>query len=305
MIEAAIAEAHRRRSGSDADVGAEVEHYQRTLPIVAQAWQLTPVQWLPGGVTVPPMAVTMSDGVDAVLKIQPPGRLDVAAQVLIAAAGDGYVRVLAWDPGHGALLTERLGEELWQHSPDLIGQARVIVPLLRRAWRVPLSSGESIGGKAEGLRQVLARLGDRYGGEAPTARLLAERYASQLAADEAAEVVCHGDPHANNVLRRGTGWALIDCDGFIGERAYDLGVVLRDGCAEFERAESARPGTGVELLGDGCRRLAGLSGVDANRVWRWGFTERVTTGLYLYWLGHPDEGARFLRTAETIAQTVG
>jgi streptomycin 6-kinase len=55
-------------------------------------------------------------------------------------------------------------------------------------------------------------------------------------------VVCHGDPHAGNVLRRGDGWALIDPDGFVGERAYDLGVVMRDACREITDAEASQPG---------------------------------------------------------------
>lgn len=301
VIEDAIAEARSRGLRSARDLTRDVEHYARTLPAVCADWGLEPLAWLPGGVNPPPLEVRTTAGESAVLKLQPPGTQDVAAAVLRAAAGAGYVRVLRWDAARGALLTERLGESLWDVRDDLDGQARVIVPLLRRAWTVPREVGRPFESKAAGLRRILERLGPRYGARAPAVLRQAAGYADRLAVDEAPEVVCHGDPHAGNVLRRGAGWALIDPDGFAGERAYDLGVVLRDACLEFAEAETVRPWGGVELLRSGCRVLADLGEVPAERIWRWGFVERVTTGLYLHWFGYPEEGARFLATAELLA----
>lgn len=305
MIGAAGAEARRRQAISGRDLTAEVAHYESGLPEVCAAWALRPTEWFGGGVNPPPLAVITADGTSAVLKLQLPGVQDGAAAVLRAAAGDGYVRVLGWDAPRGALLTERLGESLWEARRDLAGQARVIVSLLRRAWRVPLPVGRPFESKALGLRQILADLGPRYGGAASAALELAADYAGSLVAGEHGEVVCHGDPHAGNVLRRADGWVLIDPDGFIGERAFDLGVVLRDACLEFAEAEAARPGAGVALLRDGSRLLAELGGADADRVWRWGFVERVTTGLYLHWFGYPGQAVRFLSAAETIARAEG
>lgn len=302
VIAAAIVEARRREAISGRDLGADVAHYESVLAQVCDAWALTPTEWFGGGINPPPLAVVTSDGTSAVLKIQTPGAQDVAAAVLLAAGGDGYVRALDWDASSGALLTERLGSTLWNAHGDLAGQIRVVAHLLRQAWAVPMSVGRPFESKASGLHGILADLGRRYGEAAPAALELAVDYAEQLAADERAEVVCHGDPHAGNVLRRGDGWALIDPDGFVGERAYDLGVVVRDACLEFDDAESRRPGAGVALLRDGCQLLAELGDAAPARVWRWGFLERVTTGLYLHWFGYPDDGDRFLTTAETIAR---
>ena len=104
--------------------------------------------------------------------------------------------------------------------------------------------------------QILADLGPRYGSDLGEAIGWATGYARELADTERPEVVCHGDPHAGNVLRRGSGWALIDPDGFVGERAYDLGVVLRDACDEFAAAEAAGAGAaggaGEALLRERC-----------------------------------------------------
>ena len=302
VIEAAIREARRRQSVSDRDLGSEVEHYAQALRSVSAGWGLEAEAWLSGGVNPPPIAVRTEDGSRAVLKVQLPGAQDAAVAVQQAAAGIGYARVLRWDASRGALLTEKLGESLWEDRNDLVGQARVIAPLLRQAWAVPLEVGSPWESKAVGLAKIVATLGPRYGSAAPGALALAATHAEFLAASERAEVVCHGDPHAGNVLRRGEGWALIDPDGFVGERAYDLGVVLRDACVEFLAAEATHLGGGVEFLRQGSRLLAELGGASPDRVWRWGFVERVTTGLYLHWFGHAEHGAQFLEIAETIAR---
>jgi hypothetical protein len=55
------------------------------------------------------------------------------------------------------------------------------------------------------------------------------------------------------------------------------------------------------MLRDECRRLAELASADPERVWRWGFVERVTTGLYLRWHGRARESATFLDTATLLA----
>lgn len=300
-IEQAIAEARRRLGISDRDVSSSVEHFAAVVRPVCADWGLTAECWLDGGVGMPTLAVSSLDGTSGVLKISQPGALDAAVRVMRAAAGRGYVRVLAWDARCGALLTERLGRELWMEAPTLVEQAQVVVPLLRDAWRVPLDCGSPFGGKASGLLGILADLGARYGTEHPDALVLAHRYASELAATERPEVVCHGDPHPGNVLQREAGWALIDPDGFVGERAYDLGVVLRDACGEIVVMEASEPGSGVTFLREACRQLADLADADPERVWRWGFVERVTTGLYLRWFGYAGESATFLDTAAKLA----
>ena len=55
------------------------------------------------------------------------------------------------------------------------------------------------------------------------------------------------------------------------------------------------------MLLDACRLLAESANVDPERLWRWGFVERVTTGLYLGWHGHARESLAFLETATLLA----
>lgn len=301
-IEDAIAEAERRLAISDRDVLASTEHFVTSVRAVCRDWRLTAERWLDGGAGTPTLAVTREDGTAGVLKIAEPGRLDTAARVMGAADGHGYARVLAWDANRGALLTERLGHALWAEATTPAQRAELTLPLLQDAWRVSLECGSPFAGKASGLLAILADLGPRYGHQHPDVLAQATRYARELAASERPEVVCHGDPHAGNVLRSGQGWALIDPDGFVGERAYDLGVVLRDACGEIVAAEESESGSGVTLVREECRRLAELADADPQRVWRWAFVERVTTALYLRWHGYGDESATFLETAVILAR---
>lgn len=300
-IDDAVAEAERRRSISDRDLTASVHHFGSVVRTVCQEWELTVEGWLPGGAGTPPLAVRRSDGSAAVLKIAEPGVLDEAVRVMKAADGVAYAEVLAWNAGRGAMLLERLGRSLWTEASHLSGQGQVLVPLLQEAWRVPLRCGRPFQSKASGLLTILADLGPRYGTQHQDVLVVATEYAKQLAASETPEVVCHGDPHAGNVLRRGGGWALIDPDGFIGERAYDLGVVMRDAWHEITAAEAFRSGSARPMLLEECRRIAQHANVDLERVWQWGFVERVTTGLYLGWHGHTRESATFLETATLLA----
>ncbi|GAB3591014.1 aminoglycoside phosphotransferase family protein [Angustibacter peucedani] len=302
MLDAAVAEARRRAALSDRDASAEVEHYAAVLEPVCARWHLTPLRWLDGGAGTPTLAVATDDGTPAVLKVAPPGELDGATDLMRAADGRGYARVLRWSPDDGAVLLEQLGDDLWSATTSVLAQADITVPLLRQAWEVPLAAGRPFEGKARGLLEILADLGPRYGDEHPAAVRLATSCARALSTSEPAEVVCHGDPHGRNVLRRNDSWAFVDPDGFVGERGYDVGVVLRDACHELLAAEQATPGGGAALLRRAADHAAGLADLDPDRVWRWAYVERVTTGLYLRWFGHVEESETFLRTATLLAR---
>lgn len=127
------------------------------------------------------------------------------------------------------------------------------------------------------------------------------RYASELAASERAEVVCHGDPHAGNVLRLGAGWAFIDPDRFVGDAPTTWGVVLRNRAGRswrrrlsttaratrcWARSADAWPSSRTSIptaCGAGVRRAR-------------------HTGLYLRWHGHAVALATFLDTAAVLGR---
>ena len=88
----------------------------------------------------------------------------------------------------------------------------------------------------------------------------------------------------------------VDPDGFVADRAYDLGVAMRDWSERL-----LEPQTLAGLPRISARTLAERSGVDATRIWEWGFIERVSTGLYLLdVVRSPAVGIPYLRSAEQL-----
>jgi streptomycin 6-kinase len=154
---------------------------------------------------------------------------------------------------------------------------RCIAETLRLAWQDPGGSRPAPGGQASGLFELIVRLWDGWRPPIPEAvRDQALTFADQLrVVPESELVVVHGDPHPGNLLavrpRRGApnGWCFVDPDGFVADRAYDLGVALR-GWTWLPTGDAARP-----RAEHYCSVLAQQSGVDPVRIWRWGFIERV------------------------------
>jgi streptomycin 6-kinase len=83
-------------------------------------------------------------------------------------------------------------------------------------------------------------------------------------------------------------------DGFRGDAAYDLGVVLRGWCPQLLAGDTR------SLAHRYCRLLAARTGIDERAIWVWGFVERVSTGLYALSLGAEELAQPFLATAEAL-----
>lgn len=256
------------------------------------------------------------DGTALVLKLALP-EPGSAGQIatLLRAGGRGYVRVLGHDADRFALLMEHLGAPLSELALPPERQIAVLCATLRRAWRVPRSPDlltEAAEDKATGLAVLVERLWrdlDRPCSVAAYDRAMtyAERRAGAHRASRA--VVVHGDPHPGNLLRlpaSGTpragaesGFVFVDPDGFLADPAYDLGVVLRDWCAELLSGDARR------LARRYCALLAEESGADGTAVWEWGYLERVSTALYLRAHGAEAPSRPYFATAEILADVDG
>ncbi len=279
------------------------------IATISGAWSLTIGDVLDGGKGAYVARVRTGDGMPAVLKIAPPVP-DFANQVrtIVAAEGHGYVRLYAYNLDHNAALMEPLGPTLVTVSPSVERSVDVLASMLRETWLVPASAATAVAAgndKASQLIRLITNLWVELG-EPCSRRLrdLAVRYAEQRAAafDAGTSVVCHGDPHAGNALavpaaRSGAeaGFVFIDPDGFLCDREYDLGVVIR-GWPEVLLA-SDDP---VTQLRGYANRLAAATGVDDQVIWEWGFVERVSSGLFLQWKGHEGEGRTFLDSGEAL-----
>lgn len=293
----------RARVASLGDAGAAwLEGLPAVLAELAAAWQLTLGRPIAGGSASYVVGARTARQDDVVLKVAIRGDgLAEQVEVLQRAGGRGYVRLLAVDLSRHALLLERLGPSLDQSRRTPEDQLARLADTLALAWQDPL--GRPPLAKAAGLAQLISEAWPRLGhpcSERVVAQALA--YAEDLREiDEGELVVVHGDPHPGNALAasrpRGeaeAGYCFVDPDGFVAERAYDLGVALRDWSRRLSGDDARAVAEGY------CRLLADRSGVSQERIWKWGFLERVSTGLYVMSFGATALGQTFLVTAERL-----
>lgn len=295
-----------------ASLGAAGTEWEASLPGLlvdrARAWSLTIGKPLTGGSASYVVRVTTEHGEPAVLKLSiPDEQTGRQVETLRRANGRGYARLLAADVGQGAILMESLGSSLDRSGAAPEQQLAVLAETLQRAWMPAIDDdGPAVGqDKASLLAIAITEFRAALGPVCPdavVARALA--YADRLRHVEPAELrLVHGDPHPANLLeielpRPGgeTGWAFVDPDGFVADRAYDLGVAVRDWCSRIT------PDQGIATIRGYCAVLAERTGVDAQRIWAWGYLERVSTGLYVTSFGAERLGRQFLDSAALLLE---
>jgi streptomycin 6-kinase len=295
----------RARMTSLGDRGADwAERLPGVLAGLARDWGLELGRALPGGSNSYVVRAVAADGSAAVVKVvlDDDGLAD-QARVLADAAGRGYARLLRIDLDRGALLLEALGAPLQASGRSSEDQLRVLADTLAVAWQSsPLDRVPTEADKAVGLAGLVTEHWERLGRPCPVGvRDQALRYADLLAdAPGESLVVVHGDAHPGNALavprpRSGaeTGYCFVDPDGFVADRAYDLGVAIRDFSATVLR--EGRP-----IVESYARLLADRTGVDATRIWQWAFVERVSTGLYVLGFGAEQVARPYLDSAEVL-----
>jgi streptomycin 6-kinase len=273
---------------------------------LAGEWDLRIGRTLPGGSEALVAEARMADGQDAALKIAIPGLDPTASELrtLLAAQGRGYARVLRRDWARSAMLLERLGPQLAELGLPVDAQIEGICGTLLEAWApapggAPFQTGAE---KAESLVRFIEATWQELGKPCDERTIdTALRFAAVRgrAFDPATAVLAHGDAHAwNTLLVPGDGprrYKFVDPDGLLIERAYDLGIPMREWGAEL------LAGDPVALGRHRCRLLARLTGVEPEPIWQWGFIERVSTGLLLAKLGLDRLAHDFLGVADAWA----
>lgn len=177
-----------------------------------------------------PIGVKLSDGTDAVLKIQyPHDESDHEATALAQWDGDGAVRLFAEDPSRNALLIERCipGSHLGQaEEPDKV---QVLIDLLPRLWRPAGKPYRSLEEEAKCWAQNLSTNWERTGRPFDRNLLDAARDALfGLAESQGEQVLLHQDLHAGNILRaEREPWLVIDPKPLAGEREFTLAPIVR------------------------------------------------------------------------------
>ena len=255
-------------------------------------WQIRVGESLAGGSESLVLQATCADGALAIVKVGLPGSADLAqeARVYRIARGRGYATLLAYDASRNALLLERLGRPIAELGLPVRAQLEQICATLRIAW-IPLPGASGLMTGAEKARW-LARFIVETAAALTNAchsrvidRALLFADARERAHAPANCVLVHGDCHEYNTLSRvdgASGYKFVDPDGLFAEPAYDLGILMRGWNDEMLAGDALALGRAR------CVGLSGLTGVDEEPIWQWGFIERVSTGLLMTQLGMTD-----------------
>jgi streptomycin 6-kinase len=250
-------------------------------------------------------AVT-ADGRRAALKITITG-IDPShreLRTLLAAKGRGYVQVLRYDVARDAMLLERLGPQLHQLGLPFDAQIEIICATLRDAWR-PLPEGLQLMSGAEKASSLAAFIETTWAvlgkpcSERAVDKALSFAEIRRRAFDPQNAVLGHGDAHAwNTLLVPGAGprrFKFVDPDGLFIERAYDLGISIR------ELGPDLLVGDPLGLGRRRCHQLARLTGVEPEPIWQWGFIEKLSNGLLLRQKGLDKSALEFLTVVDAWA----
>jgi streptomycin 6-kinase len=213
------------------------------------------------------------------------------------AAGRGCAELLAHDEARCALLLERLGPNLHDVGMPLPDLLDTIADTLRSFWRpahgaVDLPTGAE---KAAWLARSITTTWDELG--RPCEREVVERalaYCEARAAafDPGQAVLVHGDAHGWNTVRaEGRDHKLVDAEGLRSEPEHDLAVPMREYNLPLLAGDTAH------LARRRAEVLAARCDADPQKVWEWGYVERVSTGLGNLRDFDNDDGAAFLEVA--------
>lgn len=214
------------------------------------------------------------------------------------ADGNGYGKLYSYDPEKRACLIERLGKPLKALGYPIDKQIEIICNALNKTWK--MSIGDEVlmdgSGGIDWFREYIPDAWERMG--MPCSRRVINQALAYLDdrkdhLDPDHYVVVHGDAHNNNTLITldGVDFKLIDPDGIYYEKAYDLGVLMREWPEEYQ--ENA-----LEMGKKRCRLLADLTGADEKAIWQWGFLQTVSTSMILLEIGQKPLAEEMLKTAE-------
>ena len=267
-----------------------------------KAWHVSVGDALSGGTHA---FVALADGPDQqkyVLKIDMPenlgGEFVNSIAALKLAGGHGYARLYQFDMEKKACLLERLGKPINQLGYRVDEQIRIICSVLEETWKIPAGHTGLPGGRESvaWFRTFIGEAWERL--KHPCSRSVIERARCYLqsredAIDPAQFVLLHGDAHGGNTLKTLSGeqFKLIDPDGIVYEKAYDLGVLMREWADEYEQAP-------LQKGWERCEYLHRLTGVPKQAIWEWGYLQTVSTAFVLLQIGQEDAGNKMLRIAE-------
>lgn len=269
-----------------------------TIATLEKRWQIQVGETLEGG-TEAFVARATQGSQSFILKIAlVDSHFQDAITLLQLANGQGLVRLYAYDDELKAYLLEELGLPLDRTTLPLSDKLRMILTALEQVWRLPCPTEHAFVTGEVSVRWFRAYLLDMWAKLAYPCPFQVIAYAWQLldqreqALDPSAWVLLHGDAHGMNALLTADRKAcrLVDPEGLFYEKAYDLGILMREWIEDY--------------LPDPCgqrqwraRYLHQLSGVDEKSILAWGYLQTVSTAFVFYQIGQKEKGERMLSFA--------
>lgn len=264
-------------------------------------WNIRVEDVMQGGSHALVCAVTGENGEPLALKIEIPDIPEeeylYGIRALQIADGNGYVKLIAFDPEKRSCLLERLGQPLRLCGYSPREQMAIICRALKETWQMPVLTRQLQQGSLAWFEDYLPHAWAQLGEPCPQKVLhralhfLEERKREQ---DPEGFVLLHGDAHNNNILQvpsRKGDFKLIDPEGLLYEKAYDLGVLMREWPEEY-RTDPIRGWL------ERAEYLSMLTGVDAGTIRAWGYLQMVSTAFILLQIGQQELGREMLRIAE-------
>lgn len=255
------------------------------IACLEEKWKIIVGPFLSGGTQAFTAYADGQNGNQYVIKIDMPGTVGhpdfmQAVNTLTLANGYGYVKLFAYDEDKKACLLERLGKPLKAFPYSINEQLKIICSILKKAWYVPIDSFPRTDGdeSISWFRQFIRPKWDEL--HHPCSEAVIERAYCFLTSREAHKkpkeyVLLHGDAHSTNILEDLSApnrFKPIDPDGLFYEKAYDLGVLMREWREEYHHNP-------IKKGKERCMYLHKLTGVEANAIFEWGYLQCVSTGL--------------------------
>ncbi len=269
-------------------------------------WHISVGDTLSGGTHAFVANADGENGEKYVLKIDMPenlgGEFSNSIETLKMIDGNGCAKLYAYDLERKACLLERLGKPINRLGYSVSEQLQIICSALQEVWKTPFANNKLPSGKDNivWFRKFIGETWEKL--NYPCSCKVIEQAFFYLQTREQALnpdefVLLHGDAHGGNALKElsGNGFKLIDPDGIFYEKAYDLGVLMREWVDEYQQ-DPMKAGK------ERCAYLHYLTGVSQQAIWEWGYLQTVSTAFVLLQTAQEKTGQQMLCVAECWAE---